>query len=94
MNAYAQNGIRLIVLVTLYLLGAELATWFIKSPDQVALIWAPSGLAFAALVVYGIRWWPFIAIAVVLLHLVLAPVPMLFLPFSIAANVLEAVIGA
>src|SRR5690606_22981079 len=42
----------------------------------------------------GIRWWPFIAIAVLLLHLVLAPVPLLFLPFSVAANVLEAVIGA
>ena len=93
-NDSAQNGIRLIVLVTLYLLGAELATWFIRSPDQVALIWAPSGLAFAALVIYGIRWWPFIAIAVLLLHLVLAPVPLLFLPFSVAANVLEAVIGA
>ncbi|MEZ5464943.1 MAG: EAL domain-containing protein [Lysobacteraceae bacterium] len=94
MNAYAQNSIRLILLVTLYLLGAELATWFIQRPDQVALIWAPSGLAFAALVVYGLRWWPFIAIAVLLLHLVLAPVPTLFLPFSITANVVEAVAGA
>ena len=57
------NGIRLIVLVTLYLLGAELAAWFIKSPDRVvgsgrhpaAFTLPPSFMASAAVALHRDR---------------------------------------
>ena len=94
MGPVAKNASRFVVLVALYLAGAWLTTWFIERPDQVTLIWPPAGLAYAALLLYGIRWWPFIAVSLLLLHSFLNPVPPLFVAFSIAANVLGAVGGA
>ena len=87
-------AVRFATLVALYLLGAELGVWFITSPDQVSLIWAPAGIGYAALLLYGLRWWPFIAVSVLLMHAFLAPVPLLFVPYSVAANVLGALAGA
>jgi diguanylate cyclase (GGDEF)-like protein len=78
----------------LYVAGAWLATSFIDRPDQVTLIWPSSGLTYATLLLYGLRWWPLTPIAVLLVHLTVAPVPPLFIAFSMAANTLGAVIGA
>jgi diguanylate cyclase (GGDEF)-like protein len=94
MNRHTAIGLRFTVLTLLYVLGAAVADRFIVGPEQMTLIWAPAGLAFAALLVYGIGWWPFIAAAVVLLHLTLSPAPWLFIPFSVAANVISAVVAA
>ena len=93
MGSWAAPTLRFIVLVGLYLAGAALATMFVAQPDQVSLIWPSSGLALAALVLFGLRWWPFVAVSVLLLHLLLAPVPPLFVPFSVLANTLGAVLG-
>ncbi|HRQ63827.1 MAG TPA: hypothetical protein PKZ76_03010, partial [Xanthomonadaceae bacterium] len=78
----------------LYLAGAWLATLFLDGPDQVTLIWPSAGLALAVLLLYGLRWWPFIAVSALLLHLLLAPVPASFIPFSMAANSAGALLGA
>ncbi|HET6604992.1 MAG TPA: EAL domain-containing protein [Xanthomonadaceae bacterium] len=94
MNTPAAAAIRFVVLVALYVAGGHLATFFIESPDQVTLIWPPAGIAFGALIVYGPRWWPFIAVGVVTVHLGLESVPLLFVPYSAAGNVLGAVAGA
>ena len=94
MNPQAPPAVRFATLVALYLIAAELGVWFIERPDQVTLIWAPAGIGYAALLLHGLRWWPFIAVAVLLVHAFLAPVPLAFLPFSVAANVLGAVLGA
>ena len=83
-----------LLLVALYVFGAWLATWFIERPDQVTLIWPPSGVAMGALFVLGLRWWPLVPVAVLLLHLTIQPVPALFIPFSVAANLAAALIAA
>jgi diguanylate cyclase (GGDEF)-like protein len=87
-------AIRIGGFLSLYLAGAWLATSFIDRPDQVTLIWPSSGLTYAALLLYGLRWWVITPIAVLLVHLTVAPVPPLFIAFSMAANTLGAVVGA
>ena len=81
-------------LVGLYLLGAELGVWFVERPDQVTLIWAPAGIAYAALLLYGLRWAGFIVVSVLLVHAFLEPVPLEFVPYSVLSNALGAVLGA
>ena len=80
-------------LVALFIAGAWLATWFVHGPDQVTLIWPPAGIAIGALIVHGWRWWPFIPVAVVLFHLTLGPVPAAFVPFSVASNLVSALLA-
>jgi diguanylate cyclase (GGDEF)-like protein len=80
-------------LVALFIAGAWLATWFVSGPEQVTLIWPPAGIAIGALIVHGWRWWPFIPIAVVLFHLTLGPVPPAFIPFSVASNLVAALVA-
>jgi diguanylate cyclase (GGDEF)-like protein len=94
MGAWFESSLRFIIFVGLYLAGAWLATLFLDAPDQVTLIWPSAGLALAVLLLFGMHWWPFIAVSVLLLHLFLAPVPWLFVPFSIMANTVGALLGA
>ncbi|HPA02047.1 MAG TPA: EAL domain-containing protein [Novosphingobium sp.] len=79
------------------LVGAYLAlAWtslLASGPTEVTLIWPPTGIAFGALLYFGPRWWPLPAVAVLLVHLLVAPVPALFIPWSIGANVIGGVCG-
>ena len=99
--------LRFIVLVALYLIGVRLADSFIHAPGQVALFWPAAGIAFAIVLRYGWRWSGAVAVAVLLAHFpfgrflpflpynwALSPVPDAFIPFSIAANTLGALVGA
>jgi len=93
-NSIARHALRFVLLVAAFLLGAQIALLFIHGPEQIALIWPPSGVVFAALVLYGLRWWPFVVVSVLLTHWLLAPVPGVFVPYSIASNVLGGLLGA
>lgn len=90
----ARHALRFVLLVGAYLLGAYIALWYVEGEEQITLIWPPTGVAYAALLLYGVRWWPFIVVAVLLTHWLLAPVPAAFLPYSVLANVLGGVVGA
>jgi len=81
------------VLVGLFLAGAEMAVLFLSEENRITLIWPPAGLAYAALLIWGLRWWPFIAVSVLVLHLLVAPTPPLFVPYSMLSNVLGTVAG-
>jgi diguanylate cyclase (GGDEF)-like protein len=85
--------VRFLVLVGLFLAGAEMAVLFLSEENRITLIWPPAGFTFAALLIWGLRWWPFIAVAVLILHLLISPVPALFLPYSLVSNVLGPVAG-
>lgn len=85
--------LRFVLYVALYVAGAMVATWFVDRPDQVALIWPSAGLGVAVLLLHGVRWWPFIAVAVVIIHLTVSIVPLSFVGFSLAANTLSAIVG-
>jgi diguanylate cyclase (GGDEF)-like protein len=90
----ARHALRFVLLVGTYLLGAYIALWFVEGDEQITLIWPPTGVAYAALLLYGLRWWPFIAVSVLLTHLLLAPVPASFVPYSVAANTVGGLVGA
>jgi diguanylate cyclase (GGDEF)-like protein len=85
---------RALAFVVLYWIGAALAQSFIDDAGQVSLFWPSSALSLAMLVLFGLRWWFLTPLSVLLVHLTVAPVPLLFLPFSLAANTLGAVVAA
>jgi diguanylate cyclase (GGDEF)-like protein len=91
---FARQTLRFILLVAAYLLGAQVALWFVDDAQQITLIWPPAGVVYAVLILYGLRWWPFIVVAVLLTHWLMAPVPALFLPYSVLSNVIGGVLGA
>lgn len=77
----------------LYVAGAWVATIFVTLPDDLVLIWPPAGLTFGVLLLAGVRHWPFIALGALLTHLLLAPVPSLFIPFSMASNTVATILS-
>ncbi|MBB5207315.1 putative bifunctional diguanylate cyclase/phosphodiesterase [Chiayiivirga flava] len=85
---------RFLLLVAAYVAAAGVALFYVDSPNDITLIWPSTGIAYGALLVFGLRWWPFAAVAVLLTHLLLAPAPWLFVPYSIASNVLGGLLGA
>ncbi|ODU42081.1 EAL domain-containing protein [uncultured Aquimonas sp.] len=84
----------LLATLVLYLLAARLSIGFIRGPDDVALIWLPAGVALAAVILLGARAALAVLAGVLLMHALLVPVPLSFLPFSMAANALGALVGA
>jgi len=85
--------LRLLLLSGLYLLGSWYAEAFIRAPGQVTLFWPAAGVAFAAVLRYGPRWSAFVPIPVLLTHWLFSPVPAGFLPFSVASNLIGAIVG-
>ena len=62
-------------------------------PEEVTLIWPPSGVLFAALLYFGPRWWWLPALGIPLIHLLMAPVPLSFVPWSTLSNVAGGLAG-
>ena len=56
------TGTRVVVLTALYFLGglAGKATSF--QAHTISLVWPPSGIALAAILLFGYRYWPAIAL--------------------------------
>lgn len=77
----------------LYVAGAWVATKFVTLRDDLVLIWPPAGLTFGVLLLGGVRWWPFIPVGALLTHLLFAPVPSLFIPFSMASNTVATIVS-
>ena len=94
MTPLTRTLVRFLLLVAAYFTAAAIALGYVKSHDDVTLIWPPAGIVFGALLVYGWRWWPFAAVAMLLTHWLLAPVPWVFVPYSIASNVVGGIAGA
>jgi len=90
----ARQALRFVTAVAIYLAGAHVALWFIDGPEQITLIWPPAGVVFAVLLLWGLRWWPFVAVSVLLTHWLMAPVPAVFLPYSVLSNVVGGLLGA
>ena len=85
--------LRFILLTALYMFGTWYAVAFIGGPSQVALYWPSAGLGYAAALRYGWRGTAFIPVAVIASHLLFAPVPGTFLPFSALSNWLGVLAG-
>ncbi len=86
--------LRFILLTALYMFGTWYAVAFIGGPSQVALYWPSAGIGYAAALRYGWRGTAFIPVAVIASHLLFAPVPATFLPFSVLSNWVGVLAGA
>ena len=62
-------------------------------PAEVTLIWPATGVIYAAMLYLGMRWWLLPVICVLLMHALLAPVPLAFLPWSVASNLFGSLAG-
>src|SRR5207342_1929628 len=92
-RAQRVNLPRFVMLVALYVLATWYAEAFIHTPAQVTLFWPAAGIAYAAVLRYGRRSAWFIPVAVLLAHLIVAKVPLAFLPFSVASNFFGSLAG-
>lgn len=83
----------IIGLTVLYVLTAKMGLALSVVGENVTFIWPPSGLSLAALLVFGYRLWPGIALGSFIVN-ALTSVP-LYTAIGIAiGNTLEAVVGA
>ncbi len=82
------------LLVALYVAGGAYSTALIDEPAKVTLFWPASGVALAGVMRFGLRWAVFVPIGALLVHLLFSPVPVSFLPWSLASNFIGVVVGA
>lgn len=64
------NYVRIIILAILYILGARLGFFFATMDGSVTLIWPPSGIALAGLIIFGFRLWPGILIGAFIANII------------------------
>ncbi len=82
-----------LLLTALYLCSVIAVLPLTGSANQIPLIWPATGFCYAAFLIGGLRIWPFLPTGILLAHLFRDPVPAAFLPFSIGANLLGAVVA-
>ena len=85
-------AIQIIVLATIYVLAARLGLAMDAVSGFATLVWPPTGIALAALVLRGYRLWPGIAIGAFVVNLMTGAPPLVALGIS-AGNTLEALLG-
>lgn len=86
MQALLASVLRGALLTGLYFAGAVIAVLYLRTPADVTLFWPAAGIGYAAVLRYGLKQAPTIAIAQLLLHLFVVPVPSTFLLYSVASN--------
>ncbi len=92
LNQSGKYLVKIIILAVVYHLVARLALQMAYVQANTSPVWPPSGIALAALLVLGIRYWPGITLGVVIGSLLTgAPLP-IALGLGLA-NTLEALIG-
>lgn len=84
----------LIVFTALYIAGYHYATLFTDQGTEVAWVWLPAGVGFAALITGGVRMWPIIAVGNIIGSAASANDPPLFLAFTVVGNCIATIIGA
>ena len=60
---------RVVILIALYFLGGFLGKQAAFLSGSIALVWPPSGIALAAILLFGYRFWPGVALGAVLFAL-------------------------
>jgi len=85
--------LKITVLAALYLGAAKVGLLFSFVEGNVTLIWPPTGLALAALLLFGYRLWPGVALGA-FLATISTGAPLVFTLISAIGNSLEALVGA
>lgn len=87
------QAVRFVLLFSIYFITAKLGLKLGAVNGFATLVWPPSGIALAALLIWGTRFWPAIALAAFLANWSLGAPPSVSLAIA-AGNSLEAVCGA
>jgi PAS domain S-box-containing protein len=85
--------VRVSLLMVLYFGGGKLGLTLSSVEGIVTLVWPPTGIALAALLLFGYQLWPGIALAAFLVNVSAGASPAVALGISVG-NTLEAVVGA
>lgn len=85
--------IKIIAITALYFVLAKFGLSLASETKQITLVWPPTGIAIASLVLFGIEFWPAVALGAFLANITTSE------PFSVAlgitlGNTLEAVVAA
>ena len=80
-------------LAVVYYAAARLGLRYASIGQSISLVWPPTGIALAALVVFGLRAWPGVALGAFLAN-ASTPVPLATAAAIAAGNTLEAVLAA
>ena len=81
------------LLTGLYLAGAVIAVFYLRTPADVTLFWPAAGIGLATVLRYGLWYTISIPIAMLLLHLLLVPATPLFMAYSLASNTLATLVA-
>src|SRR5262249_31991675 len=87
------DAVRMGVLCVIYFVTAQLGLSLDAVSGFATAVWPPTGIALVALVLYGHRLWPGIALGAFLVNL-LAGAPVLVAGGMALGNTLEALLGA
>lgn len=85
--------LRGLLLTGAYFTGAVVAVLFLRTPADVTLLWPAAGIGYALVLRYGLKYASAIALAQLLLHLFVVPVPTQFLAYSVASNTLGVLVA-
>ena len=91
MGARGASLIRWGLLTGLYFAGTVVASLYLRTPQDITLFWPSAGIGYALVLRYGIRASAVIPVGILLLHLLVVPVPPLFVPFSVGSNLFGAI---
>src|SRR5690349_16699132 len=64
-----QTATRVVILTAVYFLGGLLGKESSFLSGSIALVWPPAGIALAAILLFGYRFWPGVALGAVLFSL-------------------------
>ncbi|HUF36414.1 MAG TPA: MASE1 domain-containing protein, partial [Gemmatimonadales bacterium] len=84
--------LRVVALAAVYYGAARLGLGYATIGESISLVWPPTGIAFAALAVFGLRYWPGVAAGALLANAATS-VPLAAAAGIALGNTLEAVLG-
>ncbi len=80
------------LITTVYFVTGQIGLFFATEHGNATLVWPPAGIALAALMLYGYRFWPGIFLGTLLMNLTVG-VPLVVICSVAAGNVLGALLG-
>src|SRR4030095_9871766 len=93
MSGRLKYASKLAILIIAYFVTARIGLSLDAVGGFATLVWPPSGIALAALLIFGYRYWPGITIAAFLVNLVTGAPPLVALGIAVG-NTLEPLLGA
>ncbi|MFN2525501.1 MAG: MASE1 domain-containing protein [Actinomycetota bacterium] len=92
-SVLADLRVRVLILAAVYFVTAKLGLELAIDPGNATILWAPTGISLAALVLFGIRLWPGVALGAFVANAT-TDVSLVAAGAIAVGNTLEAVVGA